>query len=370
MNQRSTTSQICHSYRIEIEVLTPLHVGSGEPNLTYDYDFAVDRGQVWVIDQARMLSRLSDDQLEASIDAKITHVLRPAQFRDCSRYSLVVPPGPVPQEIYPCVKDLRDRPYLPGSTLKGALRTALAWDRCAAESRLLEAVSQPPPPGQRSGPKFAASPIEKRLFGPNPNHDLLRALSVSDCTGVDVRPSLSAVSLLTLRGDSLAPKGPGFRFYVETVPPGARLLGTLRLDDYLFTPQAARAGLGDKRSWIDEFDRACRSLATSLLRREIEFYSQARHSRAQQECERLRQVVRSLGDGQFLLQIGWGTGWASKTIGTRLPEASLAALVRRFNLDRGRRHPVFPKTRRLVELQGSPSTPPGWVKITLKGESR
>lgn len=369
MNHRSTMNQICHSYRIEIEVLTPVHVGSGEPNLAYDLDFAVDRGQVWVIDQAKMLSRLSDEQLEASIDAKITHILRPAQFRDFSRYSLVVPSGPLPQEIYPCVKDLRDRPYLPGSTLKGALRTALAWEH-STESRLLESVSQPAPPGQRSSPKFAARQLEQSLFGPDPNHDLLRALSVSDCTGADVRPILSAVSLLTLRGDSLAPKGQGFRFYVETLPPGAALVGTLRMDDYLFTPQAARAALRDKRSWIDEFDRACRSLATSLLRREIEFHSRARHSRAQQECERLRQVNRSLGEGQFLLQIGWGTGWASKTIGTRLPEASLSALVRRFNLDRGRRHPVFPKTRRLVEVQGSPSTPLGWVKVTLKGDSR
>src|SRR5690606_18415556 len=77
------------------------------------------------------------------------------------------------------VKDAYDRPYLPGSSLKGALRTVLAW------SIWRERKLQPDARQLQRRRAWAASSYEKAIFGRSPNHDLLRALQVSDSQPLD-----------------------------------------------------------------------------------------------------------------------------------------------------------------------------------------
>ena len=53
------------------------------------------------------------------------HLQNPEAF---ATYSLSCPQSPEEVEIREAIKDINHCPYIPGSTLKGAIRTALLWD--------------------------------------------------------------------------------------------------------------------------------------------------------------------------------------------------------------------------------------------------
>jgi hypothetical protein len=86
------------------------------------------------------------------------------------------------------------------------------------------------------------------------------------------------------------------------------------------------------------------------------------------------------GPAQFLIQLGWGGGWDSKTFGSRLrtnrPLFQYILNRRDYHMVRGRRmaNDPFPKSRRVAvsaaqDVQGgrtsTPGTPLGWVLVSL-----
>jgi len=84
--------------------------------------------------------------------------------------------------------------------------------------------------------------------------------------------------------------------------------------------------------------------------------------------------------GQFLIELGWGTGWESKTFGSRLleNEAFMERVIVDYRLAKGERErgDPFPKSRRVVmrfswDAQGNvsetPARPLGWALMRLAG---
>lgn len=340
-----------------IEVLSPLHVGGGEGNLRLDFDFAFERGVVWVMDQEKVAERLTDEQLRHGVpDVRLSRILRPKDYPSCTAYSLGVA-GTVASEIVPFIKDVWGHPYLPGSSVKGALRTCVAW--AAAREGGGGVV-----PGQLGpNPKYAGSGWERGVFGASPNYDLMRSLLVDDAGSVPLEQmELASVSIYSLRGADLQPKGQGFRFSVEVLRSGTQLECRIGIDRYALSHPALR--FSERGAWIDGLQQLCRVRASQLIAEEKAFYSRCRVRPLQQFYERLERVASDLGPGQFLLQMAWGTGWKAKTLGPALSEAPFFDEIRdRYRL--GRPRAPFPKSRRVVERGGTPSEPLGWVKVTL-----
>ena len=93
--------------------------------------------------------------------------------------------------------------------------------------------------------------------------------------------------------------------------------------------------------------------------------------------ERLIETWSQLSRGEMLLQLGWGTGWESKTLGSGLLRTDDRAFERlldqyRMTKEKDRRAgDPFPKSRHLVlDSQGRPSRPLGWVRVTLERPRR
>ncbi len=339
-----------------VEVISPLHVGSGSGRLLADYDFALERGTVWVIDQAKLLERFTDEELRhGTPEVRLSRRLRPGEHEACAAYSLPAGSG-VGSEILPCIKDVEGRPYLPGSSLKGALRTVAAW-HAAGEMGV--------PRGDELGPnpKYAASRWEKRVFGRDPNHDLMRALLVDDSAPVPLdRLELAQVSVYSLRGPELARKGQNFLFSVEALRPGTQLACRVGIAEGLLSEPSLR--FGERRGWIEGLCQMGRERAAKAIAAEKLFYRECRQIPLIQFYERLERLASDLAENQFPLQMAWGSGWAAKTLGSPLSEGAMMEEVRgRYRL--GRPGAPFPKSRRLIERGGAPSEPPGWVKVTL-----
>ncbi len=314
-----------------LEVVSPLHIGSGAGPLLADYDFAVERGVAWVMDPAKMLERYDDEELRHGVpEVRLSRRIKPADYASCAAYSLPIP-GAVGNEILPCIKDPRLQPYLPGSSLKGALRTVVAW---AASSP----GGGPPGPTDLGGnPKYAAAGWERRTFGPGPNYDLMRALLVDDTAPVPAEQmEMALVSVYSLRGEELVPKGVGYRFSVEALKPGTRLTCRLGVAEELFSRPSLR--MGERRRWIEGLSSLARERASELIAGEKAFFARCRMRPLQQFYERLEQRLAGLGDNQFLLQMSWGSGWAAKTLGNSFSGSDSFGDVRaRYRLGLARR---------------------------------
>jgi CRISPR-associated protein Csm5 len=110
---------------------------------------------------------------------------------------------PAAGDIHEQIKDVADRMYLPGSSLKGAIRSALAWD---AAHNLETATLQPALQGNA---KTADDALEKGIFAGRVRaekrrmndtvRDVLRALHVGDSAPATVAPDLLTVRIYRSR---------------------------------------------------------------------------------------------------------------------------------------------------------------------------
>ncbi len=368
-------------YHVKVTVLSPLHIGSGR-DLLNEYDYTIYQGQTWRINEDTLLEAqdVDDpafaDRLAQTPPAQL--LKKPADFRPDSRsFRYVIKGTPRATGAGPQVreqlKNVYDQPYLPGTTLKGALRTALGW--WAWEKRGLH------PDRAKLGRdrRFAAQQYERELFGRDPNHDLLRALHVGDSAAVGTdRLMIVNARVLNRGGKAASP------IELEALRPDTVLELTVKIDEALFSSWAQAHGLKlPGAALLRELPAVVRAHSEQRLAREAAWFARIPGAdKVAGYCRQLRSI--SLPPNAFFAQIGWGTGWEGKTFGSRLQadRAFMEAIVRHpkeggYGLARGQRKPgdPFPKSRRvLVQVQHSPDghiietphSPLGWVLVEMR----
>lgn len=366
-------------YDVTISTLTPLHIGSGV-ELLHEYDYAIHDRRTWRIDE---LALLDAQEVDAGSDDAVAlaerlartppaQLLQPSDFREGSplfRYVIQGTPRSSAEgaQVREQVKDAYDRPYLPGSSLKGALRTVLAW------SIWRERKLQPDARQLQRRRAWAASSYEKAIFGRSPNHDLLRALQVSDSQPLDAAALMIANVRVHGRGDQA-----GAPVEVEAVRPDMTFRLSVKVDRALFAAWAQRAELpAEGAQWLAALPRLVQGYTRQRLAREIAWFEQKRMVNIAQFYQQLAKA--RLGANRFLLQLGWGAGWESKTLGSHLQADGdfMERIVRDYRLARGRREPgdPFPKSRRVAvafarsregRIHEQPAPPLGWCLVEMK----
>jgi len=362
-------------YDVTVSVLTPLHIGSGK-ELLNEYDYSICNGRTWRLNESALLEA---QEVEDSDTAALLGRTPPAQllqegdFRPDSGFFRYVLAGmPRSQaagaQLREQIKDAFDRPYLPGSSFKGALRTALAWNAWRIRGMRADTGKM----GRRR--QWAGQRLEREIFGHGPNQDFLRALHVGDSepTGTDRLLILNA-SVIGSGGKAGAP------IEMEAVAPDTQFRLTLKVDDALFSDWATRHQLRlEGEDLLTKLPRAVQRHSLAYARRELAWFKGI--SSARQVAGFYQQVVEArLRSDRFLICLGWGTGWASKTFGSHLQEQPevMEHILREFKMVRGSRRAgdPFPKSRRAViqaardsqgRLQENPVTPLGWCLVEMK----
>ena len=281
-------------------------------------------------------------------------------------------------EIYAQIKDVADRPYIPGSSLKGAVRSALAWDRAGSLSP--SAIQQ-----IGNGPKNADNDIEREIFnngrvGPDRQklndtlRDVLRTLHVGDSTPATVSPELLSVAIFNSSSQRNA------RLAVEAIPEGATLQATLQVERYPFENAEAKKVItfGDWQKHLapEELARACRDRARDLIEGERAYFDGfPAAAEILRFYQRLAAQLDALGPRAFMLPVGWGAGWRSKTLDSRLraDEEGFADTVQRFKLKKHKSPTYkpgdrFPDTRKLAMRGAQPHWPLGWLLVEIGEE--
>ena len=124
--------------KMKLETLTSLHIGSGNM-LQKDSDFvfgkdAEDFSVVGVIDPRKVLALVGEENIDAwtvaiengrSTNDIVKQYAPNATIADYSLHTIDSYLSRTPQQIKEFIRDGLDRPYIPGSSIKGAIRTAV-----------------------------------------------------------------------------------------------------------------------------------------------------------------------------------------------------------------------------------------------------
>ena len=350
--------------KIILETLTPVHVGTGERLIQPKMEYAVTKNGIARLNLEKFLQDpkipLMDKEnyFSGPIQGKIFDSMKKGME---TRYLLKPACGNfLGKEVREAIKICGDRPYIPGSSLKGAVRTAIAWLLCDKEYLTDRQKNQALNAAGRKPDKFKAGELEKYLFTEmykyDAKADAMKALMIRDSSPVSsLELRLYDIYILRYNGAERKLRQP---LGLEAVPPETTLTFDVKVSaDLLRWDREYRPGkntmeilLNPKKltDCISKFSHEVTNLEekhfTKMKMPEVAtFFNQHR------DC---------------LLPIGFGTGWHTKTIGTRLGPAEIKQARVKF-----RRGFPPPKSRRLaLDHKQDPVLPVGWARFDLQVE--
>jgi CRISPR-associated protein Csm5 len=380
--------------QLQIEVLSPVHIGTGESLRSKSFAYLDER--VYVADELK-LSRIftrserkfTDFErfcLDQTSDQTLADFLaqQNVNVADIARYSLRLAGTRLGRDLLLFVKTLSipPQPYIPGSSIKGAVRSALLRstllkhprERKVAEKLVREKFSG-------GKPKQADDALEQHFFGTNPSrdwqhYDWMRLLQFSDTEPA----SLDNLEVAEVYTFSLKKSGLSAKAYVlspEVLIPGTKLHSTLVVNCYLVSDTAdERLKFRRFQQKIFDFTKACNVVAEEQIDQEIDFFKRCNKSDVVKWYEDLRKRMANLREDQCLLRIGWGAGYDAKTVSDVFDPDTFDAIRKTYELPvgrPGRKGPLLPKalspkSRKLALYKDDADqkfVPLGWIQLTV-----
>jgi CRISPR-associated protein Csm5 len=379
--------------RYRLTCLTPLLVGDGRKLSPIDY--MVWKDQVNVLDQWRIFRLLAKGP---RLDGYLTQLKRADKldFASWGGFAQNFAGRRIPFESpaysaywnrasgdslhIPTFTTGTSGPYLPGTAIKGALRTGMVASNW--KSGILNDIAARTQ-GERIPRRLAEGPEEQVLGNAGVSRTWL--VSVADSapvTHAGFKVYLLRVSTLLPRGGSYGlawkqiPRGSvdGARpddstpIFAEMAPPGFTFEGNWQEKTFFTQPEIRRVV-----RWQDSFDRsrifeAANDYAARLLAAHKQYATwTGLDLLARQIAELEARLAEARQAGQCLLSLGWGGGMLSKsawldtgdpTYRQIMQKASPHAKAMSSNLP-------FPKTRRILFLNNKPASLPGWALLDV-----
>ncbi|WP_457572159.1 type III-A CRISPR-associated RAMP protein Csm5 [Desulfovulcanus sp.] len=394
---------------LELTLLTPLHIGDGE-ELYSNIDFIVDKNTLKIIDIDDFLAELKATNPQAiseiaQSEFNLHKFILNYHLNVTPKYTLLFNGRSKPSSVRNFIKNAYGQPYVPGSSLKGALCTAL-WTtlpRCHVAS---------------AKDNYRVFKNETNNLAGSPHEHLLRPLQVSDSQTVSPDESLMVceIKFFNLKNNAEA----GWKnfasrqketvtdftmaggIYVEALKQDTRVFVQIGLDSFLLAEPVRRLGRIKQCSALKDFSSMANVInqhSLRIVRRELEFFSRYKEgNRPALFYKKLENKIKELiGSRSFIIRLAWGSGWRGMT-GDWLDDEEVKVVRKAVNLGKtacplcksirvrkdkkdnqyvclrngcGHRFskdglwlfPEFPKTRRLAMHNGFPCLPLGWVMV-------
>jgi CRISPR-associated protein Csm5 len=368
--------------RYNIEVLSPVNIGDGKNYK--EFEFFISDGKISIIDIMKLIKENSKNNIVFesiinNIDSphfKWNEALKYTKI-DLSRYvqyhlkadSISSLKG----EIISFIKTA-GRPFIPGSSLKGALRIALTrstWEK--TNQHYKNAIHY-----KRNGRidlKHIDNIAEENVFGKLHNSPF-RFLKIWDS---DILP-YENLGVYEMKIENICNEKTkwysrnqnyddiqyALPVYIEAIIPGTHIYGNYALDKLLKDKYIIEKGDIKSSDALDPFVARIQKDIREYIDEEIDFYDKHGPQKVKEFYINLKDICNKLGRDEVLLQVGFGTGYLSKTIGRLLNSQDISSLrnlsMRISDVN------LFPKTRRIILNNGKPHSVPGWVKIKFTGE--
>lgn len=383
------TENKTNNYRYTLK--TPVHVGSGEK--LGQIDFVSDKNRCIMIDIDSLLEKIKDNTSAINEfsdgGVRIDAFLKKYKISSTNiqKYSIRNSDKINPHNIQEIIKTGMGNPLIPGSSIKGAIRTVILWHLISAadEKKVSELVDVIVKSGVKK--EQADGDIDRHFFGHDPNHDFLRGLQVGD-----VEFEISDLTLLESKVLNLTDENSfgwktmgrnGFTgtnpkkatsIFSEALKQGVASIGRIKIDEFLFNEPVCQQELrfpDEKKRLMSSLHEKCNEFAKNFIDTEIEFYKSCKmEDMVKFYTELLSEIPED--NNAFLLHLGWGSGWRGMT-GNWIDKKKIEQVRNKFRLGKSG-FPVFPKTRKIAFRNGSPASPFGWIKMekvqTEKGTAK
>ncbi|MCD4668952.1 MAG: type III-A CRISPR-associated RAMP protein Csm5 [Actinomycetia bacterium] len=348
-----------------LETLSPLHIGTGERYGSSE--FLVKGNNIIRLDINNIYALLSDKNKNIFLQ-----FLEDPRFRlddfiknvdisilQAKLYSIKLKTN-IPHEIVENIKT-GFKGYVPGSTLKGAIRTAILsafiGDNEIIEIGKIFTMKNPwkrNMDAERFLGRFLSTQSSQSSYS-----DLMRFVQISDFIPVK---DLYVYNIQSLEAEGDKWKwyrrnGRIVQTYLETIMAGERLEGDIH---FTYNEQMHKSlGLEYKSDIIDiiEIKRLIHSFSNAIINHEIDFSKRYEIDFLLEFYEKLKKINT---EDSPVIKLGQGSGYLATTIGLELKKNPDVFEKVRKSL-RGRSYSfVFPKTRRIVMEEKMPL---GWCRI-------
>ncbi|MEM7128527.1 MAG: type III-A CRISPR-associated RAMP protein Csm5 [Chloroflexota bacterium] len=385
---------------LTVTLLSDLHIGTGT-KLLHGIDWLTYRnGFTYIADDTQLMNTIldraqADGQNEFEVIEAITGMrlgdlidagwLVREDFEADSKLFLYRLKGePTTNEIREQLKSVYGKPYLPGSSLKGAIRTILATVAAKEMSPSLDNL------GNRR--TWAAQPVEAELFGKggsriNANQDLGRAIQIGDSNEVDFDSlRMRRTHVYPTASNNRQGYSRGVDIDLETIIKGTQFTLSLNTPNGLLenrhTPfderrQQELNHWPQRAKWLENLAKHGREYARNLLIQEVTYFEPRRdvpavHAFYDEMVTRFTKLKKN----QFMLQLGWGGGWHTKTLNEYVKKDArrFEEIISQYRLDpTGDRKvgEIFPKSRHLLRRSdGKLAEAIGWCQIEIDDVSK
>ncbi len=401
-----------------ITFLSPVHIGTEEQ--LDNHDFVYENGRLIRFRVTPILEQMNDKQLAQFVDEGLQAVKdwlrRSGLWQRAKLYESAVPRSPnwLHEPVRPFIADPLFRPYLPGTEIKGAIRTAVAWWLLRQMDNAQRQQFRHYVGGRQRNNRiederdrrWAGQWLEQNLLGEDPNHDLLRSLRVQDSN--PVAPNrLKVLPVLVI-----ARTNAGLRWlqsprrqnqpsrytddqnqavanFCECLDGSvSAIFVTVVCDEFLTQVEIekgeSKVSVPEELRWEDasrktiaNWQKACNELAREVAEKERNWWQQARQTSRNPSAQivagamerfysNLLRQIQAESEQAVFINLGWGSGWRAKTVTEIFGDETVQQVVSRYGLDRGAGSRPFPKTRKLAWLGGNEFAPLGWLKLAPK----
>ncbi len=338
--------------KYSLKCLTPLLVGDGSRLSPIDY--MLWKEQVNVLDQTRILRMLSKSPRLDTYLAQVRKADR-LSFSEWGGYAQNYAVRRIPLEHSSIAKAWESAPlealhiptfstgpsgaFIPGSALKGAIRTAMVWARWAerGNAQILQSVTS----------KLEDSRLPRQLAIHADSVNL--PISISDGTGSDANLRLYYTRTARLQNE-LTWKETLPRF-VEMAAPGSGFTGSLQIQNRRFP----------------EILKTLNRWSLAQLDLHLAYARKAALPALVESLETIRQKTATAPKGSAVFSMGWGAGFLNKASLLDTTDTNFRSVLRAYPFyARAIQSGLpFPKTRRVIHLGENPAALPGWVELAV-----
>lgn len=382
----------------EVEVLTPVVIGG--QNRLQSFEFVKEGDFLRVINFDKLFEMSFTkvgliDTITHALETnpkgfKLSHVIEKyaIDIERCTRYRIKLDGVKnLQNEIVAFVKSA-GRAYIPGSSLKGAVRSfitkALKNDLIKKYEEALDFAYErnlkEKNPRNKIDPKKVDDEPEKSIFSQH-YFSPFKFLQISDTEFVPYeKMCVYEIKVMNIcdgkvkwynRQSNFDNPQSGLSIVAEAISPKTSLKGTMKIEDGFVSGSAVTSGLKDKfdgisgyKDSVEFLTKVINSATRRYILKEIEFYRNYKLTQIIKEYENLMGVLGKLAPNQFLIQLGFSTGYYSKTVGMYFKKESFSKL--KVVDSSSKIYPeLFPKTRRIIFKNGNIATIPGWIKVTI-----
>lgn len=328
--------------------------------------------------------------------------------------------------VHENIKTINKQPYIPGSSIKGSIRSAILSQKLRENKTLRNQVWNEVKNelvslkdqlrkdwNDRNGllkkkERRIGEIIEKKVFGSDPKTDLFKALQITDTQPI----SIQRMKIFEIVTENIDPQGSlkpeSYSNFIEGITPQTSTQCQFYIDDFLLDSSNKRLfdGQAEGERLFDLVD-ICKANSHKLIKEEIEFYKNHDFNPGIRFYEKELSSINE-SEHQFLIPLGWGTGQNLKSIIDLLDKEKIRYLFSfkdrketrlgkivckkhpRWEVGPDRFTPLFyfckkckdegsdgklnqddvkflpySKTRRFIFENGEPKYPLGWIKVKV-----